>query len=713
MYHASRTLLLKGPALASFRCDGNGPSPNYTIKAHMPISQTPETEALTVETLTEEDQCALDLLHGNTARLGIVWTATGIAGWVGANLASGVVSAIGGKAFGEALNAIGLGGPNVGELLKDISNRLKVVEDTVKEIKALVLQLLSELEALRLSMDQSFLEAEIRAAFTQIDAAYGTAAQLRVGGDTAGDGGAPAPSFMELLTSLPKTKTAAELAEYAKAFVQAEGAQWNLTTQIQSIHNALTEKTGHGESLLTRWTDGLLFQIGERKIDHDRAYKALESYFLQAVAKQLTAVAMHCFALGTDQTRIDYFVRTDFGSKMKRQTGDFLRSAERLMLGNMRLKKVPSTFTMEQSGEFPSEMEPVLLRADLVCAALNLVSNTLPKNTAKEAIEGIYGRVLARPGDIIDNRGPAIALPGYAQSQGIPGTTGEPLHVITSLHPVDLQWDGNRLVLGSRANSNVTVVRYFWPWPVVKPPQGVVIDSRMRGGVRPAFFNVLNDRDWPLAAGFVDFSRLLKGAPLEMPNRMLSNTQFASAAPHGVVNQTEYIPPAAHLLARSPNSQIRWRFDHSSPLDGTWLRQMQFYFFTYAGETAKLRLTVNVRCEVEHTCSVDQGQFMQWGDNDMNARVTVQKHGGNPSHTFYNSETEGGGNLFLIHRSPGYAHALESWCVFDLDVSEGGWLFNLDFKNWVGSRISGLSNFRGWKLDTLIFDLKGVYLEWV
>lgn len=676
----------------------------------MPISQ--DTDASTVETLTEEDQGALDLLHGNTARLGIVWTATGIAGWVGANLASGVVSAIGGKAFGEALNAIGLGGPNVGELLKDISNRLKVVEETVKEIKALVLQLLSELEALRLSMDQSFLEAEIRAAFTQIDAAYGTAA-LQQTSDTGVDGGAPAPSFMELLTSLPKTKTPAELKVYAQAFVQAEGAQWNLTTQIQSIHNALTEKTGHGESLLTRWTDGLLFQIAERKIDHDRAYKALESYFLQAVAKQLTAVAMHCFALGTDQSRIDYFVRTDFGSKMKRQTGDFLRSAERLMLGNLRLKKVPSTFTMEQSGEFPGEMESVLLRADLVCAALNLVSNTVQKNTAKDAVAGIYGRVLARPSDISDNRGPSVSLPGYAPSQGIPGTSGEPLHVITSLHPIDLKWDGNILLLGSRANSNVTVVRYFWPWPAAKPPQNVAIDARMRGGVKPAYFNVFNDNDWPLAAGFVDFSRLLKGAPLEMPNTMISNTQFASAAPHGVVNQTEYIPPSAHLLARPPNTQVRWRFDHSSPLDGTWLRQMQFYFFTYAGATAKLRLTANVRCEVEHTCSVSQGKFMQWGDNDMNARVTVQQHGGGAVHTFYNSETEGGGNLFLIHQSPGYRYALESWCVFEFDVSDGAWLFSLDFKNWVGSRIPVLSDFKGWKLDTLIFDLKGVYLEWV
>ena len=158
---------------------------------------------------------------------------------------------------------------------------------------------------------------------------------------------------------------------------------------------------------------------------------------------------------------------------------------------------------------------------------------------------------------------------------------------------------------------------------------------------------------------------------------------------------------------------IAWKFAHSSPANGTWLRKIQFPLFKYTGKSAKLRLTVNVRCEVEHTCSVSQGQFMQWGDNDMNARMTIGKADGGPSHTFYNSEGEGGGNLFLIHQSPGYRHALESWCNFEFEVSTGEWMFTLDFKNWIGKRISGLSNFRGWKIDTLVFDMKGIYIDWV
>jgi hypothetical protein len=464
---------------------------------------------------------------------------------------------------------------------------------------------------------------------------------------------------------------------------------------------------------LTRWTASLLNELNLKKIDYDRAYKTLESYFLQAVAKELTAVCMHCFALGGDTSRIDYFVRTDFGAKMKRQTAEFLRCTERLMLSRTRVFKVPSAFSPEQSGEFPHEMDPIFLRADLICASLNLVSNQQPKANAKEAIAGIYGRVLARSIDLSGDQGPEIALPNFPASRGIPGTQSEPLHAISTMHPVEFSYDGNKVYLNDYAHSHAVVVRYFWPWPATLPPQNVPIDPRMRGGVKPAYYNVFNDSDWPLAAGFTDFSRLLMGVPLNASSQLIVNTKFAPADEHSVLEQSEYVPGATHLLARPLSNVIAWKFAHSSPASGTWLRQIQFYLFTYWGKAAKMRLTVNVRCEVEHTCSVSQGKFMEWGDNDMNARITISKHGGGPSHTFYNSEFEGGGDLFLIHQRPNYKYALESWSTLEYEVSEGAWLFTLDFKNWIGKRIALLSSFKGWKIDTLVFDIKGLYVEWI
>ena len=114
-------------------------------------------------------------LLADTASLGFVWTAPAIAGWVGKNLASGIVSAIGGKLFGEALSAIGLGGPDLAGMLEDVTNRLIVIDRTMNEIKQGVQQILQQLESLRIHLDQSLLEVNVLAAFAKIDTAYGTA----------------------------------------------------------------------------------------------------------------------------------------------------------------------------------------------------------------------------------------------------------------------------------------------------------------------------------------------------------------------------------------------------------------------------------------------------------------------------------------------------------------------------------------------------------
>lgn len=665
-----------------------------------------DTDVHTSEELHAYDAFIDESPPASSPSLGFTWTATGLAGFVGKNLASGVVGAIGGKAFGAALDAIGLGEPNLAAMLEDISNRLIVVEKTVQEIKQLVLQLLQELAAFRSEMDQSFLELQIADAFAKIDAAYGTPV-ARLGetptGEPGLEAGETAPSLMELLTSLPKTKTAAQLKGYAAAFVQAEGQQWNILTQIQVIHNVLTTDVGKGSTLLNRWTTGLLLQMQQKKINLTPAYATLESYFLQAIAKQLTAVSIHCVALGSDASRLDYFIRTDFGPKMQRQTAEFLRCTERLVLGSMHMIKVPSTFTVEQSGEFPGEMEPIFLRADLLCAGLNLVSNKRESASPKAAIAGIYGRSLARRSDLNAQReGPEIRLPGFSASRGAVGP------VVSELHAVDLYRDGTDLVLRDYTDSSPNVVRYFWPWPATLPAQGVPIDPRMRGGVRPAYYDVFTDKDWPLAAGFVDFGRLLAGAPADAPSKLVTNTQFPDAGPHSVINQKPFVPSQSHPLVRPTpgGNRIAWRFDHSWPADGTWLRSSAFHLFRYAGKKARMRLTANVVCQVEH----HKGS-PTWGDNDVNARVSLIKQSG-PTNTFYNSEGEGGGVLFLIHRRGFYKRELESWPAAEFEVSDGTYLLSLEFKSWIGNRTI-FESFNGWDFDSLQFDLNGTFVEWI
>jgi hypothetical protein len=132
-----------------------------------------------------------------------------------------------GKLFGEALSALGLGGPDLAGMLQDVTNRLVVIDRTMNEIKQGVQQILQQLESLRIHLDQSLLEVNVLAAFAKIDTAYGTAdSPLR--GSVEAEKEEPAPSLMELLTSLPRAGlTPVELKRYADAFILAEGKQWD------------------------------------------------------------------------------------------------------------------------------------------------------------------------------------------------------------------------------------------------------------------------------------------------------------------------------------------------------------------------------------------------------------------------------------------------------------------------------------------------------
>jgi len=632
---------------------------------------------------------------------GFAFTPKAMAGWVGKNLASGVVGAIGGLLFGKALDAIGLGEPDLAKMLTDISNRLAVVEQTVTEIKKIVEEILKELRELRVSMDQYFGEGQLGEAFTQIDDAYGVAPLL----SSAAPAGASAPSFMELLLSLPKTKTPAQLDVFARDFVQAENNKWKITTQITSIHNVLTSEVGHGSSLLVRWTDGLLLAIENEQLTLQAAYATLEGYFLQAVGKQLIAVSMHCFSLGNDPARIEYFVQTDFGSKMRDQTSEFLRAIEKLVLGHTTLLKVPSVFDVDHSAEFPGELEAILLRADLLCASLNLVGNKRTVASPKQAIAGIYGRALARRTDFGQGEsGPSITIPG-----GYPPSNGVVSKTVSHLHAIDLRREGNSLLLRDYADSSPVMVRYFWPWLATLPPQNVPLDPRFRWGVRPLFYNVFDDNDWPLAAGFFDFSRVLLGDPADAPSNMTENSKFRAADAHSVIKQPDFVPSPLHPLVRpqAGKNHTEWSFAHTWKTEGTWLCTKSFHLFKYSGRPAKVRIHVNVVCEVEH----HKGS-PTWGDNDMNARMSIAKKNGPRGPLFYNSESEGGGVLFLIHKRGHYKRSLDSWVRYEFDVTEGEYSLALDLKSWVGDR-TWFEKFDGWDIDSLKFDLNGLFIEWV
>jgi hypothetical protein len=633
---------------------------------------------------------------------GFEWTPSAVAKWTGGNLASGVVGALGGMLFGKALDAIGLGEPDLAKMLTDISNRLTGIENDIRATKQLTEQILQELRELRVSVDQSFAAGPLKDAFTKIDTAYGTPSALKAQKKRI-HGKVSAPSLMELLTSLSKTETPARLKEYADAFVHAEENVWQITTQIQAIHNVLATRVGEASTVLEAWADGLILAVTNGKLSLVAASRTLEGYFMQAIGKQVTAVSMHCFALGKETSRIDYFMKTDFGAKMRAQTDEYLRCIEKLVFSSTKVKKVPSTFTMQQSGEFHVEAESILLRADLICASLNLVSNTRQVNSLKEAISGAYGRVLARKSDMgADGKGPKMILPGLQWING--RVTGK----LDNLHVADLTLSGNTLSLGSYEDSSPTLIRYFWPWKAL-PTEGKPLEPVFRGGVTPRSYDVFEDKNYVLAAGFLDFRTLLVGAPANTPPTLTKNSDFPPADRHSVINQKTFKPHNRHPLAGQPPAAantIEWRFDHAWKCDGTWLRSSTFALFRYSGSKAKLRLTANVACSVEHHPGCPT-----WGDDDCNARLTLVEPDGGKK-IFYNSESEGDGRLNLIHRRGNYKAKLDSWPTTEIELSPGVYALSLDFKSWVGNRTI-FEEFKGWNLDSLRFELNGLYIEWV
>jgi hypothetical protein len=628
-----------------------------------------------------------------------VWTPANVAKWTGSNLASGVVGSIGGMVFGKLMDAIGLGEPNLAAMLTDISNRMIGIEKDVRYIKQITEQILAELRELRVSMDQSFLEGPLKEAFAKINAAYGTPTPRR----RAQNGGLIAPSMMEI-TVLAKTKNATQMKPYLEAFQEASQSVWQVRNQIFLIHDVLASTTAHGTTVVEAWADGLILAVKNRKLSLVAASRTLEGYFMQAVGKQVTAAAIHCFALGDDESRVNYFMKTELGDKMRNQTNEYLRCIEKLVFSGTVIKKIPSNFTMQESDEFNSDAEAIFLRADLVCAALNLVSNER-KVSLKDSISGAYGRVLARKSDMgADGNGPLMTLPT------LPWIRGKITGKIDNLRVVDLTRSGTKLDLADFNDSAPTMIRYYWPWGGTKPTQGRPLEPVFRGGVTPAFFDVFEDKDWPLAAGFLDFRTMLVGAPVGSPPTLTTNSVFAGWDKHSTCDQKLFVPYSPHpLVVRPPKgaNMIEWSFAHAWKGDGNFLRSSAFHLFNYKGKApAKLRLTVNVYCAVEH-----KPHCPTWGDNDVNARIALVKPD-NSKILFYNSELEGDGRLFLIHRRGNYKSNLDSWHQLDIDLTEGEYRLSLDFKNWVGSR-TWFESYDGWNIDWLHFELNGVWLEWI
>ena len=352
----------------------------------------------------------------------VTWAAAGaVAKWVGKNAAGGLVSAAVGKVFSEVMDAIGMGGPDLVGKLDKIGEQLVQVQKSLDRLTEMTAEILKQLAELKDFMEKSLKIETLVGAMTRIGVAYGNASdQLVLKGGTAGR----AISMRLLVEKMPHFTgvTQQQLTDAAKEFATYVS---DMPEKIETIHTALAKQAFGQSSLLTHWSKELARQVNSKRIGRESAYLVLEGYFLQAISIQLKGVSTHCVALGTGPLGpqlIRQYLQEDFADTMKSETSAFVEAVELLMF----LTLTPTMPTGLQDGkgerEFPKHVDEILLRADLLSAALNLISFKpeagKPTPSIQTAIQGIYGRALFRPSDLNNGTPPSIAPAGYTAAAG-------------------------------------------------------------------------------------------------------------------------------------------------------------------------------------------------------------------------------------------------------------------------------------------------------
>jgi hypothetical protein len=522
------------------------------------------------------------------------WVAAGsLAKWVGTQVAGAVVGKIAGELFSKVMEAIGMGGPDLVGKLDKISDQLVEVQRSLDRLTEMTAEILKQLDALKEFMEKSLEITTLRTAITRINVAYS--------GGPSGEGwlregsAGPPPSLRELVEKMPHYSgiTPERLQQAAKDF----GAHvTDMPDRIATIHDALAQQAFGQLSLVIYWAKELAQQVKSNKINREAAYLVLEGYFLQAVSEQLKGVSVHCVALGTDPLgpqMIRTYLQDNLARIMANQTAAFVEAVELLIFST----STPSMTAGMGDGfgerEFSKDVDEILLRADLVAAALNLVGHKpdsagKPSPSMQAAIQGIYGRALLRPSDLNNGAAPTMAPKGYMAAAGTA--------VRTLAFPcLDLVETAGRPILKDASNSAVSVAHYYWPFPSTEPAVGTPIDPSLRGGVTPARYPVFGaDQPTVLAAGLFDVSRLYRGLPSSA-----QKTYNYSKFPGGYSDigyYNERCSPRRHALVNDKEDAFDTFFNvvniyRASIVQHSYVKHP---LFDYSGGRVKVRLTAFV-----------------------------------------------------------------------------------------------------------------------
>jgi hypothetical protein len=645
------------------------------------------------------------------------WALAGALGsWVGKQIAGGIVSAAAGKAFNEVIKLIGLGDPDIAGRLDDISKQLSQVQESLNRLTEMTAEILKQLAELKQFMEKSLEITTLRAAVRRIAVAYdGDSASAEA---LLNEQSAPlAISLNDLLEKLPRyerdpQKRIAAAKDFA-TYVQ------DMPDQINTIYDTLAVAAFGQDSLLTHWVNELAQQINAKKITRENAYLVLEGYFLQAVAVQLKGVSVHCVALATHpqgQPLVPEYLGDTYAKKMSKQTAAFVGEVERMLF----LTLAPTMAIGSKDGlgvrEFPKEVDEILLRADLLCAALNLVghkgdSTGKPSPSIQAAIQGIYGRALLRPSDLNYGNPPNIAPAGYTP---VAGTAVRKL----AFPCLDLNESDGRGILSDATSSAVTMAHYFWKFPSPEPAMGQPIDPSQRGGVTPKLYPVFGlDKDKQvLAASVFDVSRLYRGLATGAQKKF-DFRKFPGGNPD-LGYYDERCTPYHHALTNEKGDSFEtfftvvqiWRLD---------TRQHSYVvhpLFKYSGGPAKVRLSAHV-ASIIHRDPRRDGQggtaFGQWWD--VYSHLKLRRVNGWEKEFFNSVESYGLDRPISVNGGDAYSQWGENYdkrrdgsFSLDFDLEPGDYELVLDSE--VAFQRAPKES-QGWKSTSLSFFLHCLSLE--
>ncbi len=636
--------------------------------------------------------------------------------WVGSNIASGIVGSIGGEIFSSVMKAIGMGGPDLVEKLDKISDQHKDVQRSIDRLTEMTTEVLKQLNALRDFMEKSLKIETLLAAMNRIAVAYGdpSSSETLLQSDSTGE----AISLYVLTQKMPHFEgiTPAALEKAAKSFADYV---IDVPDCIRTIRRVLAKGELGQSSLLILWAKELGQQVRDKKISRPDAGLVLEGYFLYAISMQLKGVCVHGVALGTRELGpqfIKQYLEDDFAAAIREEVSAYLEAVEYLIFSSLDPIMLTGVKDAMDEREFPRHVDEMLLRANLVCAALRLVGNKglpdgSPHPSTQAAIQGIYGTSLFRPSDLKDAKAPAVNPAGY------PPVAGTEQRELTMFPVLDLHAEGDMAKLRNLSKSFTTIAHYFFRFPSPPPAPGVAIDTAFRGGITPTLFPVFGDKDpQVLAAGMFDANRLCQGFP-----STTATYSIIRKFPEHDGGQYVFFQDQDTSITRAPIS------NHPVPVIFSNFKAVNIYkasfshsceittrLFNYQGPSVNVRLWAHVTTRLRREPRLDIERGTAFAQHyDIGNHLILRFPDGKQT-KFYDSVTDFGVDRPLSldagwhHSSERYDKSCSGAFKIDFALSPGEYTLVLNDVAWF---VEADRRYEGWQASTLNFTLRAMSLE--